>query len=63
MEITREFNIRFQSIPSLGLFKWPDSFELSIEPESIKGIVNKYKNRPSTKEIKSKYITINPLSF
>ena len=63
-EVVREFNIHFQSITSsLGLIKWLDSSESLNEPDLIKNIVNKYKNYPSIKTIKGKYITINPFSF
>ena len=48
---------------SLGLFKWPDSSHSLNEPNPIKRIVNKYKNHPNIKKIKSKYITVKPFSF
>ena len=54
-EVAREFNIHFQSITSsLGLFKWPDSSESLNEPDTIKSIVNKYKNHSSIKKIKER---------
>ena len=60
IEVAREFNIHFQSITSsLGLFKWPNSSESLTEPDPIKSIVNKYKNHPSIKKIKSKYIILS----
>ena len=64
IEVAREFNIHFQSITSSqGLFKWPDSSESLNEPDPIKSIVNKYKNHPSIRKIKSKYIIVKPFSF
>ena len=60
----REFNIHFQSITSsLGSFKLPESSDFLNEPDPIKSIVNKYKNYPSIKKIKSKYITVKHFSF
>ena len=54
MEVAREFNVDFQSITSsLRLFKWGDSSEALNEPDPIKTIVNKYKNNPGIKKIKS----------
>ena len=64
IEVAREFNIHFQSITSsLGFLKWPDSSEFLNEPDPIKSVVNKYKNHPSIKKIKSKYITVKLFSF
>ena len=58
-EVAREFNIHFQSIiSSLGFFKWSDLSGSLNEPNLIKSIVNKHKNHPSIKKIKSKYITV-----
>ena len=45
------------------MFKWPDSFQSLNEPDPIKSIVNKHKNYPSIKKIKSKYIIVKPFSF
>ena len=45
------------------MFKWLDSPESLTELDPIKSIVNKYKNHPSIKKIKSKYITVKPFSF
>ena len=60
----REFNIHFQSITSsLGLFKWLNVSNSLNEPDQSKIFFNKYKNHPSLKKIKSKYITIKPFSF
>ena len=58
---SQEFYIHFQSvILFLGLFKWSDSCELLNESDPIKSIVIKYKNHPSVKKIKGRYISINP---
>ena len=45
------------------MFKWSDSCESLNELDPIKSIVNKYKNLPSIKKIKSKYISVNPFSL
>ena len=63
IDVAREFNIYFQSITSLGLFKWPNPSESLNVPDPIKSIVNKYKNHPNIKKIKSKYIIVKPFSF
>ena len=46
----------------MELFKWPDSYELLNESDPIKSIVNKYKNHPSMKKIKGRYISVNSFS-
>ena len=48
---------------SLGLLKWPDSSDFLNELDPVKRIVNKYKNNPSIKEIKTKYFTVKPFSI
>ena len=45
------------------MYKWPDSSDYLNEPDLIKSIVNRYKNHPSIKKIKSKYITVKLFSF
>ena len=64
MEVVREFNIYFQSITlSLGFSKCPNSSASLNEPYPVERIVKKYKNHPSLKKIKSKYITVKAFSF
>ena len=64
MEFERDFNIHFQWMTSsLGLLKWPDSSDFLNELDPVKRIVNKYKNHPSIKEIKTKYFTVKPFSI
>ena len=62
-EIAKIFNKHFsETVDKLNLFEWPCN-ETDFEEDQLSSIINKYKNHPSIKKIKSNYAINHKFSF